>query len=306
MKKLIFAGLLSTLIGSAFAQQLPLYSQYVFNSYALNPAVAGSQDFYDVKSNHRYQWVGVTDAPRTYTLSVQGPMKNHKMGLGGFLYTDNVGPTRRTGFQLSYAYHLQVTSDIKLAFGVSGGLLQFTVDGGKITLHDEGDVALTNGLQSVLLPDAKAGIYLYSPNKFYFGLSAPQLIQNNLLFFDNQNNTLSQLEDHYYAAAGYTYQINDDFEVEPSVLLKYVTPAPLQADLTGRVIYRRMVWLGATYRTDDAVSAMVGYTYKQSLMFGYSYDFTTSNLQNYSNGTHEVMIGVRFIRPEPASEPSIQ
>ena len=295
MRKLIllFAGVLG--ITAAFGQQLPMYSQYAFNAYAHNPAVGGSQDYYDARSNNRYQWSGITDAPRTYTLTVQGPLKNRKMGVGGFLYTDHVGPTRRTGFQGSYAYHLQLNQSMKLSFGVSFGLLHFAVDGSKINLRDEGDAVISNGFQSTLVPDAKAGLYFYEPGRFYFGIAAPQIIQNKLYFFDNQDQTLSQLEDHYYAMGGYTFDLNDDFQIEPSFLLKYVEPINMQADVTARIIYKDQIWLGGTFRTEDAISAMLGITYRQNLLLGYSYDFTTSNLGNYSSGTHELMLGIKFI-----------
>ena len=302
MKKYYILIILAVIIGTSVqAQQLPQYSQYVFNTYAHNPAVGGSQDYFDVKSNNRYMWTGITDAPRTYTLTVQGPLRNRKMGLGGFLFTDHVGPTRRTGFQVSYAYHLQVNDKMRLSLGVSGGLLQFAIDGSKITLRDEGDQVISNGFQSTLVPDAKAGLYFYQPGKFYFGVAAPQILQNKLYFFDYQNSTLSQLERHYYAMGGYTFDISSDFQIEPSFLVKYVAPINPQVDVTARFIYKDQVWIGATFRTEDALSGMIGFTYRQSLMFGYAYDFLTSNLANYSTGSHELMIGVKFIKPENTS-----
>jgi type IX secretion system PorP/SprF family membrane protein len=300
-------------LNEAIAQQNPLYSQYLFNDYAVNPAVGGTVNFYDVRSVHRYQWSGIVDAPRTYTLTVHGPMKNRKMGIGGLLYTDHVGPTRRTGFQFSYSYLVNITSDIKLSFGVSAGLLQWTVDASKIRLRDEGDAVLSNGLQSSLVPDAKFGIFMYKPNsnpyglgyKYYFSATAPNIMQNKLYFFENQTATLSKLEDHYYAAAGYQFELGNDFKIEPSALVKYVKPAPVQVDGSLRVIYQDMVWLGGSYRTNDAISMMVGYLHKGAMMFGYSYDLTTTNLGTYSNGTHEVMIGIRFISPESESTPAM-
>lgn len=302
MKKILI--ILFMAIGAgAYAQQLPHYSQYYFNEYAINPAVAGSKPYYDVRSNHRYQWVGITDAPRTYTLSLHGPLKNPNMGLGAFLYTDHVGPSRRTGIQASYAYHLNINDDMRLAFGLSMGILQFEVDGSKITLRDPGDAVITNQLQRATNFDAKFGTYLYT-SKWFVGITLPQILQNKIYFFDNQTNTESKLEDHYYLAGGYKFDIGDDWQIEPSLLVKYVDPAPIQFDIMGRVIYRDMVWLGASLNFHptnplnsklDAATAMIGYTFRDNIMLGYSYDFTLSNLKNYSNGTHEVMIGIRFV-----------
>lgn len=297
-RKLLYLLVLVTT--AAGAQQLPHFSQYMINDYVMNPAIGGSRDYVEGKSNNRYQWVGITDAPRTYVLSLQGPTKNRKMGIGGYLYTDITGPTRRTGVDLSYSYHIKVSEKIKLSFGVAGGLLQFAVDGSKINLRDEGDFALSNGLQSVIVPDFSAGFYLYS-EKFYVGASAPQMLRSRLQFFDYP--TSSRLSEHYYAMAGYHLKITEDFEFEPSALVKFVKPAPVQYDIGGRFNYKQRVWIGGAYRNLDAFTGLVGFTWK-NLLFGYSYDFTTSNLKNYSTGTHEVMIGVKFAKkeqPEPSA-----
>src|SRR6266550_1116049 len=109
----------------AVAQQLPQYTQYMFNDFVMNPAIAGRNNFWEAKSNNRYQWQGITDAPRTYILSLQGPFKNLKMGIGGNIFTDIVGPTRRTGFNMAYAYHIKLNSTYKLSFGINAGVLQY-------------------------------------------------------------------------------------------------------------------------------------------------------------------------------------
>lgn len=283
------------MVNQAEAQHLPLFSQYFFNDFAINPAVAGSNDWYDVRSNHRYQWAGITDSPRTFTLSMNGPSKNKKMGYGGYVYTDNVGPTRRTGFQVAYSYHLKINTEIKLSFALSGGLLQYAVDGSKITTHDPGDAVISTGYQSSLVADFKFGFYLYS-KKFWVGGSVPQLLSNKLFFFDSQQFSASQLWFHYNLSAGYTFDINDDFQIQPSFLVKYVKHIPMQLDAMARAIYKEQVWLGVSYRTMDAISVMAGYTYRNNLSIGYAYDLTQSNIKNYSSGTHELMLGIRFIQ----------
>lgn len=285
------------LVAQVDAQQLPQLTQYQFNDYVVNPAVAGSRPFFEIRSAHRYQWVGIQDAPRTFTFSGSSPV-GEKMGVGGYIFTDIVGPTRRTGFQFSYAYHLKLTQDIKLSLAVSAGMLQFLIDGSKIQFHDPGDPVLDEQLRGDLLPDAKFGFYLYG-ERFWFGATAPQLLQNKVYFLD-QASTLSRMEDHYYMIGGYRLPIGDDWRVEPSFLLKYTTPVPLKIDVTATIRYKDTFWLGAGFRTNDAYSAMVGYWLKKTFQFGYSYDIITSNLQNYSTGTHEVMLAVT-IGKDPAT-----
>ncbi len=288
--------------GYSYGQQLPQYSQYLFNDYAYNPAVGGRYDYIDVKSNHRYQWVGLQDSPRTYTLSAHGPSKNKKHGFGGYLFTDHVGPTRRSGMQMSYAYHFRLTeSNIKLSLALSAGFLQWKLDGHKITLHDAGDNVIVDGVMTAAVPDAKFGLYLYHDN-WFFGLSAPQLIRSKVKF-RNYGYFATDLDAHYYASGGYKFDFGD-FSVEPSVLVKYASPAPVQVDAMARVIYKNNLWLGGAYRTNDAITTMIGYTYKNNILLGFSYDFTTTNLMNYSSGVYELMIGIKFTRGKTFEETS--
>lgn len=281
--------------GLGWAQQLPQLTQYQFNDYVINPAVAGSRPLFEIRSGHRYQWVGIQDAPRTFTLSTATPV-GRNMGVGGYIFTDHVGPTRRTGFQLSYTYHLRLTEDMRLGMALSGGMLQFLIDGSKIQLRDPGDPAMDDQLRGELLPDAKFAIYLHHP-RFWFGVAAPQILNNRVQFIEGRRENLSRLEGHYYATAGYRLPIGDDFVVEPSVLVKYVDPVPPMIDATATIRYRKQFWLGASYRTNDAWCAMVGCWVKETFQFGYSYDILTSNLRNYSTGSHEVMLAITLAKP---------
>jgi type IX secretion system PorP/SprF family membrane protein len=275
------------------AQQLPIYSQYYFNDYAVNPAVGGTKPYIDARSNHRYQWQGVNDAPRTYTLSVNGPLKNKRAGLGAFLFTDHVGPTRRTGAQFSYTYKLKLSSKINLALALSGGILEWKLDAQKISLYDPNDQVIVDGVMRTIVPDAKFGLHLYHRN-WFVGFAAPNLLRSKLSFNNALNTGLSKLENHFLVTGGYTFRVSKDFDIEPSTIVKYISPAPIQADIMARVIWKEKIWLGAAYRTMDATSLLFGVTYKKNLSFGYSYDFTTTNIKNYSSGTHELMIAIRF------------
>lgn len=278
----------------ANAQQTPVFTQYILNKYVFNPAVTGTEDHFTATANYRYQWQGITDAPRTYILSVHGPHKFKNYGIGGALYTDVTGPTSKTGAYLSYAYHLKVNMDQKVSLGLSGGIMQYRVDGTKISLRDPGDLVLTNSLLTKFVPDFGFGAYWYS-DKFYVGMSIPQFIQARLDFTDDGVQTLSKLKSHIYLNAGYKFKINEDFEVEPSFMLRYAYPVIPQLDLGVRGIYQDQFYLGTLYRTQDAVSILAGYqTSDEKFMFGYSYDITTSNLDLFSNGSHEFMVKAKF------------
>lgn len=276
------------------AQQTPIFSQYILNKYVFNPAVTGTEDHFTAIANYRYQWQGITDAPRTYILSVHGPHKYKNYGIGGALYTDVTGPTSRTGAYLSYAYHLKVKMDQKVSLGLSGGLMQYRVDGTKITLADPGDLVLANTLLTKFVPDFGFGALWYS-DKFYVGLSVPQFIQARIDFTDDSAQSLSKLKSHFYLNAGYKFDINEDIKLEPSFMMRYAYPVVPQLDLGVKGIYQDMFYMGMLYRTQDAFSILAGYqTADEKFTFGYSYDITTSNLALFSNGSHELMVKAKF------------
>jgi type IX secretion system PorP/SprF family membrane protein len=296
---LLLSVLFST--GDIVAQQLPQYTQYQMNDFVLNPAIAGkNKDYWDCRSNNRYQWQGITDAPRTYILSAHGPFKNRKMGIGGTLFTDIVGPTRRVGFNMAYSYHLKLNDQYQLNLGLSAGILQYSVDGHKLTLYDNDDLILVSQYRSAVTPDFGAGAYLHS-DKLFVSFSVPQFYEAEVKLQGLTHSTLSRIKPHYYTMAGYTFDLNDDFQVEPSVLVKYMKPTPVKVDVSVRGIYKKQMWLGLTYRTHDAICAMLGVWYKNWLMFGYGYDYTTTNLRKYSTGTHEITLGLRFTKPDSKS-----
>ena len=309
MKKIIivFAFCLLPTAYCCWAQQLPLFSQYMLNDYFQNPAVAGSRNYFDAISANRLQWIGLTDAPRTYALSMHGPIRDKNMGVGGYLFTDVAGPTRRLGFSGSYAYHIKLTDKMKLSLSLSAGLVQFAVDATKLTLDNPNDYAFANGYLSKTVPDLGTSFYLYSPAKengsgnWWLGGYVPQVFPARLKLFNNPP-AKGILATHFYLTGGYKLSITDEFSAEPSLMVKFVNPSPAQIDLGARVLYKNKIWVGGTYRTSDAIAAMVGYTYKDNLTFGYAYDVTTSHLKKYSNGTHELIIGLRF---KPAPTPVI-
>ena len=296
MKKIIVFIFGILLLADLKAQQLPQYTQYMLNEFAINPAVAGKEEFADVRSNNRYQWIGITDAPRTYILTVHGPLKVKNMGLGMHLFTDIVGPTRRVGLNFSYAYHIKLNKETKMSLGLSAGVLQWGIDGHKLQLHDAGDDNLLIQYQTVYVPDFGAGIQVHN-KKFYFGIAVPQLYQSKINLYPGADGS-SKIVTHFNVNAAYKFDIGENFKIEPSFLVKYATPAPFKLDVGARVIYKEQVWLGGAYRHNDAYTALLGFMYKNYLMIGYSYDFPTTNIRKYSSGTHEIMLGLRFSRKQ--------
>lgn len=297
MKKIIYLFIVMLLLAcGGYAQQLPQYTQYMLNEMAINPAVAGKDTYTDVRSNNRYQWIGITDAPRTYMFTLSTPFKKRNMGLGTHIYTDIVGPTRRIGISMAYAYHIKLTKKTRLSLGVSAGIQQWGIDGHKLILHDEGDNNLLIQYQTKTVPDFGAGLYVHNET-WYLGFSAPQLYQSPIRLYKTGDHK-GTLVTHFLINGAYKFKMGDDFKLEPSAMVKYAKPAPVKFDVGLRLIYQDQFWLGGAYRHNDAFTALVGYLYKNYLMIGYSYDITTTNLKKYSTGTHELMLGLRFSKQQ--------
>lgn len=305
IKVIVIASILLLCAGGASAQQIPSLTQYVFNDYLYNPAIGGIYDYYQVKTNYRYQWAGIKDAPRTYLLSAYGPHKSMPMGYGGYIYSDVIGPTSKLGVYGSYAYNIKVSGDIRVSFGTFIGINQYKIDLSALDFADPDDITAQNGASyTKFVPDASLGAYLYT-SQYYGGVSVMQLFSNKIETVDSDDvdykKISSRLNNHLILMGGYKYNINRDFDVEAGSLIKLVKGSPVQVDINVRSIYQKMVWFGVNYRSGDAVSLLGGYNYQDMLYIGLSYDITTSELRNYSSGTYEVMIGVKFNKIKQSS-----
>jgi len=273
------------------AQQLPLYSQYMMNGFLLNPGMAGSVDYIPVRLTARQQWVGIQDAPSTQAISAHGLLNNQKMGVGGYIFNDHFGPISNTGIQASYAYHIQLSGEMKLGLGVSFSAFQFKIDEADLHAIDNSDAALTGAVEKVFVPDANFGAYLYS-DKFFVGLSGAQLIQYKIKLNDQLAGN-NQMIRHYYLTGGYTFALNDDFNVQPSLMIKGTEKSPVNLDFNVKAIYKRSYWLGLSYRTSKSIIAILGVKVDRYYI-GYAFDYTFSTINNYSSGSHEIMLGINF------------
>ncbi len=290
MKKTLFLVSVITLFATSLsAQQVPLYSQYMLNGFLLNPGIAGSVNYIPIRLTARQQWTGIEGAPSTQAISAHSPIMRQKMGIGGYIFNDKFGPISQTGLQLSYAYHLQLTREMKLGLGLSFKAFQLSLNESDLTVIDQGDPSVSGASESTFVPDADFGAYLYT-KKYYAGLSATQLIQYKIKLGDTQIESSNQTIRHYYLMGGYKIDINKDFMVEPSLLLKGTEVTPWQVDINAKVFYKKNYWLGFSYRTAQAAIVLIGFKVDKFYL-GYSFDYTFSNLKNYSTGSHEILIG---------------
>lgn len=313
MKKIfiVITLILTSLIG--FGQQQPLYSQYMLNSYLINPAVAGAEGVTMFNLTVRDQWVGYKDSPKTYALSAQtrilktsyrnrsrlikSRIKKRKpsgrVGLGAMVYNDVNGKVRRTGLQATYAYHIYV-KNVQISFGTSFSAYQFSIDVKPTDLYDQTNDPLVNGRLQKLSPDANFGVLINS-EKYYVGLSMTSLFQSSIQFGNGTSNTSYRLLRQYYLMGGYKFEpYRSDFAYEPSVLITSNEKINYSIDLNFKTVYKNNYYIGLSYRSVGAIILLFGIRYNQ-FTFGYAYDHSFTDVSMLSKiGSHEIMISYKF------------
>ena len=279
---------------TATAQTEPMYSQYMYNMLGVNPAYAGNREATSLNFFQRRQWVGIAGAPQTTSVSLDGASSDNKFGWGVQLYDDKLGVEKADGANLMLSTHIQVSEKGILSGGLTLGLMNYRIDlmnvQGRFTPSDPAFYANFNKW----LPDVGLGIY-YNTDKFYAGLSVPNVLKSRLSAFDVMNSGIQKVNStHLFFTTGYVFSVNDEVKIKPSTMIKAVSGAPIEADLNTNVWLKDVIGLGFSYRTGDAMVGMAEAQINENLRVGYAYDMTISPLKYYNNGSHEMMVRYEF------------
>ena len=278
----------------AIAQQDPLYTQYMFNTLAFNPAYAGSRDVLSLMALSRHQWVGFEGAPSTQTLTAHSSVGKN-VGLGFTLLHDKLDPTQQTGVYFDYAYRVKINEKSKLSFGIKGGFNFYRNKLSSLSTGSVGDdPALQGADYSKFLPNFGFGLYYYS-DKFYLGASIPKLLENKLDNGDIQVLGEGGKESrHYFLTGGYVFNLNEEVKFKPSILARFTQAAPVSMDINLNFLLKEKLWLGGFYRLQNSFGAIAQYQLTQQFKVGYGFDMTTNELSSYNSGTHEIMLLYEF------------
>ncbi|WP_131535951.1 PorP/SprF family type IX secretion system membrane protein [Pedobacter nototheniae] len=308
MKKIFILTILTLSIMLAKAQQDAQFSQYMFNGIYINPAYAGYKEQLNLHAFYRNQWTGIQGSPTTMSVAVDAIANNGNVGLALQISSDRIGAQRNLAAYANYAYRIPMNDDgsSRLAFGVGVGAVQLGIDGSMLNPNDF-EVNQPVGIQSTIVPDARAGVY-FSNDRFYAGFSADNLVSQYINI--DRYAFIAQPKPHYYLTAGMLFPINEDLQLKPSFLLKDDRGGPTSLDLNAFFIIADKVWLGGSYRTGVKLydksylqkdlsklnSGVVAAQFfaSSNLRIGYAYDFSIGPLQGYSGGTHEISIGYFF------------
>ncbi len=262
-----------------------MYTQYMFNGLAINPAYAGSQDIMTTNFLMREQWVGLEGAPASQTFSIHSPFnQTGSANLGALFIRDKIGVTEQISGYLAFAYKIRFSGSHRLSFGVQGGFGHYKAN---YTDINNNDPVFDENI-NITRPNFGAGIY-YSSDRAFAGISVPQLIETNLDI--NNNDSDSQLVRHYFGYFGYVFDLSKDLKLKPNVLLKYATNTPFQIDLNANLLIKELIWVGLSYRSLESIDALFQINISRKFQFGYSYDFATNDdLRRVNSGTHELML----------------
>ncbi len=268
------------------AQQDPQFTQYMYNTISVNPAYAGSRGHLSILGMHRSQWVGINGAPTSQVLAIDGPMGNN-VGLGIVFTNDELGPSNEVFMDVNFSYTVRLDADDKrLSFGLKGGGRLFNVDFAK-GLTENPDIAFQDNIENRFFPTIGAGIYYHS-SKGYLGLAVPNFFSEE--HYDGTVQEIATERLHYFLVGGRIIDLSPDLKFKPAFFVKWVPGAPVIADVSANVMIKETLTLGLAYRWDDSFSGLLGLQISPALSIGYAYDRTTTDLRNFTNGTHEIFL----------------
>lgn len=309
MRKFIKFNLIALVLlctGSSFAQQLPQFTQYMYNTISINPAYAGSRETLSLVGLHRSQWVGIEGGPTTQTFSIHAPMRNERVGLGLSFINDQLGYENFAYIYADFSYTIPVGVETKLAFGIKGGFTHYNLDQELLSDPSVVQDLYFNDVADRWSPNIGAGAFLHS-NRWYVGLSAPRILNTDWnQSVDGQVEYVSFERVSYYLTGGYVFDLSETTKLKPAFMVKATNGAPLSYDLTANFLFNEKFWLGAAYRFNEsagAFGAIADFQVSKQLRLGYAYEHPISDIRPYSSGTHEVLLMYEFIKSKRIKSP---
>ena len=290
---LLLFGILS------YSQQDSQFTQYMYNTINVNPAYAGTRETFNAFVLHRNQWVGLDGAPVTNTASINTNVGDSKFGVGLSFVNDNIGPTQENAISADIAYIIPLSGEYKLSFGIKGTANLYSLDVNKLTIFQANDPEFQN-LNGKLSPNFGTGVYFYS-DKFYVGASVPNF--NKTKYYNANDVSINTKSVSYYLLSGYVFDLSQSVKFKPSFLAKVDEGAPFQLDVNANFMFNDKFVVGASYRLDSAVSALVGFQFSNSWFLGYGYDLETTKLSNYNSGSHEIFLRYEIFKNTRISTP---
>ena len=302
MKKFSLLALLLFVLMRGFSQQEAQYTQFMYNKLSLNPAYAGSAEMPCISCIYRSQWIGFEGAPTSQVVNFHMPLFSKRVGIGASIAHDKLGPTNSYVASLIYAYRIKLNRGNTLSIGVKGTLKSYQIKWDQLDATHVGDFEIPMGRTNRVFPNVGLGVY-YDAERFYVGVSVPTMLPSDLSYSFLTNNTdFGRERQHVYLMGGYLFDLNENIKFKPAALIKYVANAPMDLDLNATFIFMEKFWGGVSYRLGgestkgigESIDLLVQYQVSPMFRAGVAYDFTLSNLKDYSSGTAEIQLSYCF------------
>ncbi len=272
----------------SYAQQEMLYTQYMFNELAINPAYAGNHDALSLTCLARKQWIGLNGSPSTYTFSGHMPVMNKKVGIGLVIFNDRIGVTSTFQSNIAYSYKIRIR-DKRISFGLQASVLNLNQLFNQLDNVNSQDPSFHENLHRTMI-NVGAGFF-YEADRYYVGISVPQLVKN---YYEPDNQSSSRQLRQYFLTGGYVFYLNRDFKFKPTVLCRYTDDLPAQFDINASLLFREKMWMGLSYRTNKSMNVMLEFLLSNKLRLGWAYDFVGSEIHKVTSGSAEIMINYNF------------
>ncbi len=274
-----------------YAQQDPVFNQYMNNLLTVQPAYAGMSGYVNMTALSRIQWVGFDGAPITSTFTIQGPFKKYNVGLGLSIITDRFGPVRQTGVYGDYSFRILLNNDQYVSFGIKGGFNRYEALLTDLSVHDPNDPVVAFDINKKYMPNFGIG-FMWHADNFFVGASVPKIFRNKIN--SNSGETVYQEEMNFYAMGGIVFDIADNVKFKPTVLARWSQNTPTVVDFSANALIYDRVWIGATYRLQNSYGLLFQIFVNSRVKLGYAYDLTSFRPSQYNAGTHEFMLSYDF------------
>jgi len=304
MKYIINTFILLFITSSIIAQKEVVMTQYMYNKYSINPGFAGSHNVLSTYASYRKQWIGFQEAPSGSFFTAHTPLKNEKIALGMQFFNESFGISSNTGFSGSYTYRIFRDNNSTIAFGVSGGLVNYKSNWNDVEYTDFTETYIPDATfgnieqSSALWVGFGAALYT---EKYFAGVSIPSFMYHDR--FNSGENSVDFSKIDYLFTGGYLHKFSDHFSLQPSAMLRLNMNDNTYLDLSATAILMNSLMIGTSYRTTNEIIGIVGYQVTPQLRFTYSLDYNIDPIGTYNNGTHEVALqfdfGYKIQSPNP-------
>lgn len=270
-----------------YGQREPQYTQYMYNIGSFNPAYIGSVDRMDLSLLYRSQWIDIPGAPRTLRFGINLPLNNEKHALGLNVISDDLGPSSHTYADVGYSFHVSLSNATRLGFGLDVGGSFLNVDFSKGTFENPGEPILETQVVRSFYPTIGAGLFMYGES-WYLGTSVPNFLTDDL--YNAEVATIVEDKLQFNFIGGVVFDLSDRLKFKPAFLINFISGAPATINGSANFLFNDVFTAGVAYRPDNAFSGLAGFQISNSIFIGYSYDYATTSLADYSSGSHEVIL----------------